>query len=173
MVPCLVPNHHLLTYLLSPSLPWEHRPPTTFRHSSVSDDLLVNELLPRVTHGFDVTLKVPSPPVPRSSPLSLSLWVPRQSLSGDAGWRSDPTPAATEYFYLHWFLIRSHPQVLVCDSVSPSHEVKDPTQASVNEDLEFLHSQSSRKLKSRAAWGPLEPITPAAGQQILVPSIQL
>ena len=86
--------------------------------------------------------------VPGSSPLSLPLWIPGQSLPGDiAGCLPEgvinPTPLSFANLCSHWFLICSLPQALV-SYLLWTPDTNNFTQTAVDESLELMECCMSR-----------------------------
>ena len=137
---------HVLKTYLGPWLLLEHRPCTT---SPVLGDPL--QLFPAQPRLRDVCLKVTSPGVFRSPPLSLALGVPRQGLSRNVGvWLSQcvakPSPSSLKSVYLYSNLVCSIPEVLIADFVHPRYSQYFP-QALIYKSLDpfqcgFVHSPS-------------------------------
>ena len=88
-------------------LPYEeHRPSTTLRRLLA----VFPKLFRAVTTSLHFCLGVSAPCVPGSSPLSLFLWIPGQSLPGDVAGRlpegvTNPTSLSSSDLCGHWFLI--------------------------------------------------------------------
>ena len=77
------------------------------------------QLLSAVTASQHFCLGVSAPCVPGSSPLSLPLWIPGQSLSTDVAGRLQeglacPTPLSSSDLCGHWFSICCLPEVGRC-----------------------------------------------------------
>ena len=84
------------------------------------------QLFPAQPRLRDVCLKVTSPGVFRSPPLSLALGVPRQGLSRNVGvWLSQcvakPSPSSLKSVYLYSNLVCSIPEALLADFVHPQY----------------------------------------------------
>ena len=103
-------------------------------------------VLPRVTTSLHFCLGVFAPCVPGSSPLSLPLGIPGQSLSGDAAGRlpegvANPTPLSAMDLCGHWFLMWCLSQVFVSLLVWPP-DTKGFAQTAVDESLELMECWS-------------------------------
>ena len=133
---------HLLTYFgLLPHE--EHRPSTTLHQGNWLWVVFSS------TDCFYAFLpQQPVTSVPSTSPLSLPLWIPGQSLPGDvaAGWRTEgvanPTPLSSMNLCGHWFLVCCPAQALTAYLVWPL-DTEDFAQIAVNKSLELMECWQS------------------------------